>query len=178
MRVRCPKCGEEYREGFFVCADCGVDIVEVDLDQADQRENLVHESRALLKTTADEMEAGLVYGLLDSAGIPVYKGYPEAGSYVKAIMGNTIFGVNIYVPESCLEEAEELLEMMENPGEDPGETISQAEESYMQRKEEGHRKRQRLKVWVLIWAFFVPGLLLSAMILFYTLFRIIQGFFF
>jgi|SRR5450759_974417 hypothetical protein len=24
----CPKCGIEYREGFYKCADCGVDLVE------------------------------------------------------------------------------------------------------------------------------------------------------
>jgi len=25
----CPKCATEYREGFKVCADCGIDLVDV-----------------------------------------------------------------------------------------------------------------------------------------------------
>ena len=28
MQVFCPKCKAEYREGFTVCADCGVPLVE------------------------------------------------------------------------------------------------------------------------------------------------------
>lgn len=24
----CPKCGREYRDGFYRCADCNVDLVE------------------------------------------------------------------------------------------------------------------------------------------------------
>lgn len=31
----CPKCGSEYREGFFRCADCEVDLVQ-DIESLDE----------------------------------------------------------------------------------------------------------------------------------------------
>ncbi len=59
---------------------------------------------------ADEIEAGIIETLLRSSQIPVLKKYREAGAILQIFMGMTSFGIDLYVPANCLEQAEELLQ--------------------------------------------------------------------
>lgn len=75
------------------------------------------EHGAVLTRAQSELDgvADILISLLDSFGIPAIK----AGVQGKVIMGFAGLGVDIYVPESRLEEARTLLESQ--PAEDAGE---------------------------------------------------------
>ncbi len=58
---------------------------------------------------ADDLNAGMLETMLRDSGIPVVRRYPETGQYMHLIMGVSIYGADLYVPASRLEEAKELL---------------------------------------------------------------------
>jgi thiol-disulfide isomerase/thioredoxin len=64
----CPKCKSEYEEGFYICADCGIELVE---ELANEKEFEYVE----LITVAETNDLGLavlVKSILDSEGIKYY----------------------------------------------------------------------------------------------------------
>ncbi|HHX87825.1 MAG TPA: hypothetical protein GX693_06590 [Firmicutes bacterium] len=63
-----------------------------------------------LTGVAGEPEAGVIESFLRTYEIPVLKKYQEAGGFLKVYMGMTSFGIDLYVPASCLEQAKKLLE--------------------------------------------------------------------
>lgn len=52
----------------------------------------------------------LTVNLLEAYSIPCVRDYPGIGAFGRIIMGASATGVDIYVPESMLEEAKRLLE--------------------------------------------------------------------
>ena len=56
-----------------------------------------------------DMEAEMLQTMLEAYGIPSVQQMPGAGAFGKVILGLSGSGVDIYVPESRLEEARELL---------------------------------------------------------------------
>jgi len=63
----CPKCKSEYREGFYKCADCKIDLVpELPPEQYNEYEyiNLVN-----IKTYPSRYEAEMAKGLLSANAI-------------------------------------------------------------------------------------------------------------
>lgn len=101
----CPKCGQEYRDGYTVCADCGCELVE----KPERREPDPYEKPVKLCEAADDYEADIIIAKLKSEGIYAYKKYKGSDSYCKVFMGLTALGVDICVAESDLEEAENIL---------------------------------------------------------------------
>ena len=104
----CPECGTEYREGFFVCADCDCPLVE-EPEAEPEAPEISDEEWSLLTILRDELEADAVKALLAEKGIPVLKKYSGSGEYLKVYMGMVRTGVKFYVPETRVQEAEDLI---------------------------------------------------------------------
>ena len=84
----CPKCKNEYREGFTVCSDCGCDLVE-DLKDCEEKQPLfTTESK-----TAKELIQILDYSNINSHEFHI----TEEGQYV------------LFVAKCDMEDAEELI---------------------------------------------------------------------
>ncbi len=109
----CPECRSEYREGFTTCVDCEVALIP-ELPPED------HGGEPLV-TVFEGGEPGLlalVQSLLEDAGIP-YFGLRES---IQDLFGAGRIGgfspvagpVQIQVPESRAQEAEELLAQLES----------------------------------------------------------------
>lgn len=58
---------------------------------------------------ATDMEGTIAVSLLESNGIPVVTQYPNDGSFGKVILGFSGTGIDLYVPETLLEEAQDLM---------------------------------------------------------------------
>lgn len=98
----CEHCQKEFESEEGICPDCG------------------HEPQklVLVATANDEIEAEIISAKLEAAGIPVLPRYRENGAYLKVYMGNSNFGVDLYVPGSAQKEALEILNTNEISPED------------------------------------------------------------
>ena len=56
-----------------------------------------------------DMEAEMIQSMLEAYGIPSLQQLPGAGAFGKVILGMSGNGIDIYVPQSRLAEAQELL---------------------------------------------------------------------
>lgn len=65
---------------------------------------------AFLLSAADSIEAGMIEALLNVNDIPVLKKYNGSGDYLKILMGNSIYGVDLFVPAGLLDKAAEIIE--------------------------------------------------------------------
>ena len=64
----CPKCGAEYREGFYECADCHVQLVwELPLEPEKKPVELV-----TVASVENAVHLALVKSILEEAGIPFF----------------------------------------------------------------------------------------------------------
>ncbi|OQB13916.1 MAG: hypothetical protein BWY15_01544 [Firmicutes bacterium ADurb.Bin193] len=107
----CGKCKIEYQksEGEAVCDRCGAPLFD---EPSDEAENY---KEALLMTVARGIEAELIVSRLKSFGIPAMIKYKGAGGYVNIFMGSSNLGADIFVPETALELARELLDAKPEP---------------------------------------------------------------
>lgn len=64
----CPKCRTEYREGFWVCADCNVDLV-YELPPEPEPEYIEYEE---VMGTYNPADVAFIKSLLDSENITYY----------------------------------------------------------------------------------------------------------
>lgn len=88
----CPKCGEEYRAGFDMCADCGVPLVAEEPGPEPREKQPEIELSTVLETS----DAGLVAvakSLLEDAEIP----FVVRGEYIQDLFGIGRFPGNINV---------------------------------------------------------------------------------
>lgn len=106
----CPKCGGEYREGYFFCADCACPLVEeLEKEPELERDPDSNDEWCFLTTVSSDIEAGSLEALMEENDIPVLKKYPGASGYLKVFMGMVTTGVKLYVPESNIQTATTLL---------------------------------------------------------------------
>lgn len=63
----------------------------------------------LLNCSQLDMQAEMTRSMLGAYGIPSFSRYPGDGAFGKVMIGMSGSGVDIYVPKSRLEEAQELL---------------------------------------------------------------------
>ena len=69
------------------------------------------ENSAFLCTcSSTDMSDTLTINLLEAYGIPCVRNYPGDGAFGLVVMGASGTGVDIFVPESMLEEAKNLIE--------------------------------------------------------------------
>jgi len=65
----CPKCNYEYVEGIAICPDCNTPLVEEDEHQ--RVNELSEKDWVLVYTSGNELEMGMLKGILESAGLEV-----------------------------------------------------------------------------------------------------------
>jgi len=65
----CPKCNYEYVEGIAICPDCNTSLVEE--DELNKVEELSEKDWVLVYTSGNELEMGMLKGILESAGLEV-----------------------------------------------------------------------------------------------------------
>jgi hypothetical protein len=112
----CPKCGAEYREGFYRCADCGVYLVEALPEQLLEGPPGNGEEDTDLVEVARTQDGSLLLvfkSLLDGADIP-YTVLGERRMTMEPVGGAfgrplTSWGAVILVPPKRVEEARGLL---------------------------------------------------------------------
>ncbi|MDF2587593.1 MAG: hypothetical protein K0S41_1434 [Anaerocolumna sp.] len=103
----CPKCKYEYREGFLVCSDCHVPLVD-HLTKEVLVEKTVKDT-VKIASASNEVDAGLIMNLLLNNNIPCFKKSLGSGGYMNIFMGYSIFGEEIYVSDSDANKAKALL---------------------------------------------------------------------
>lgn len=125
---------------------------------------------AFLISTADSIEAGMIEALLTANDIPVLKKYRESGGYLKIVMGDSMFGVDLFVPAELLEKAVEIIENSREASKDeafpynviPEETNSsgpdKSDDIDLTEQEQRISRKRRLVSWIVI-LLFTPGLL-------------------
>ena len=64
----CPKCRAEYREGFHVCTDCNVDLV----DELPTEEKPEYIDYGEMMGTYNPADVALIKSILDAEGITYY----------------------------------------------------------------------------------------------------------
>ena len=64
----------------------------------------------LTHTTDGDMQTQITVNLLEAYGIPVVTQYPNDGGFGKVVMGIAGGGVDLFVPETMLEQAKDILE--------------------------------------------------------------------
>ena len=77
-------------------------------------EGRAEESALLCRRGNTDMSDELTVNMLEAYGIPCLRDYPGDGAFGRVIMGASGTGVDIYVPKSMLEEAQKLIEGVEN----------------------------------------------------------------
>ncbi|MCH9028619.1 MAG: DUF2007 domain-containing protein [Bacteroidetes bacterium] len=65
----CLKCNYEYVEGIAICPDCNTPLVEE--DELKKVEELSEKDWVLVYTSGNELEMGMLKGILESAGLEV-----------------------------------------------------------------------------------------------------------
>ena len=83
------------------------------------------EAPVFLMNVADDLNAGMLESMLNEAGIPVLRKYPETGQVMHLVMGTSLYGTDLFVPGDHLDAARELVGALEVPaaGVDSEETI-------------------------------------------------------
>lgn len=113
----CPKCRADYREGFIVCADCGVDLVNElpPLPELPKRSKQETEPLVLIATAPNEPLANMWADILLQQNIHVLvKKMPITPAY-QLFAANT--PQQIYVLASDADRAKEILTPFTENGE-------------------------------------------------------------
>jgi len=115
----CPKCKCEYREGFTICSDCQVKLVE-QLEISKQLKspewfdyNIEDCNPIKLTAASNEIDAQIISNLLKSNNIPCLIKRKGSGGYMQVYMGYTVFGEEIYVSERDYSTALDLLTVLQ-----------------------------------------------------------------
>lgn len=91
----CPKCGEEYRGGFYFCADCQVPLVSVEeFRRLEEKRRAEEEERRNIETVEvfqvqGEVEADIVKSLLSAHKIESF----STGQSVQSVLPFTVDGL-------------------------------------------------------------------------------------
>jgi len=76
------------------------------------------ENPVFLMEAFNDTEATLILGMLKAAGIPAERKDSDPYVGVMRVVGGQAYGINLYVPENYLEQAQKLLRSAELPGDD------------------------------------------------------------
>lgn len=78
----------------------------------------LHHEEAFLLSAANSIEADMIEAILNANDIPVLRKYRESGGYLKIYMGDTIYGVDLYVPQPLLDKAREIIKVAREASQD------------------------------------------------------------
>lgn len=105
---RCPKCQTEYRDGFSICTDCGVQLVEfTEKTRKIEKEDV---DEVLLANIYDTVEFSYIVSLLQEAKIPYRIIEEDTGNYLQIMHGRSYMGKNIYISKNDYDQAQEILD--------------------------------------------------------------------
>lgn len=109
----CPKCGAEYRAGFDHCPDC--DCPLVDAPPAKPQDAPGNFQPVRLCNVGDAESFAKVSALLTQAGVPFYAQDVDSGGYLRIVLGDSVFGQDIYVNQTDAAYAARLLTQLDAP---------------------------------------------------------------
>ena len=104
----CPNCRSEYKEGIVRCVDCGAALFP-GLPPPVEEQKFSNEELVLIYEASNAVEFGIIRGVLEEAGIPVW----ETGNMLKTVYPFTVGPLaeeSLFVPASRVEEAKLALE--------------------------------------------------------------------
>lgn len=104
----CPKCKYEYRDGIKMCPDCDLPL-KAHLHEEEPEPKYTEEALVTLVRVYDRLEADIMKGVLDSAGIPCYI-QSDVSPYTRAAVVMRNRGYTIIVQESRYQDAVTALE--------------------------------------------------------------------
>jgi len=103
----CPKCKNEYREGFKRCSYCEVDLVpELPKETAEKHE--ITEKLVTIASFVHTIDAQMARSRLESSGIECFLA-DENTIAINWLYSQAIGGIKIQVQESDIEKAKEVL---------------------------------------------------------------------
>ncbi|WP_280768065.1 hypothetical protein [Salipaludibacillus daqingensis] len=110
----CPQCHSEYVDKKNTCADCHGELVDILHDVDEDKPYLEYVEMTYLTTASSEMNANMLTSLLESFDINTMRKYREAGGYLTVFMGDTSFGTDIFVDQTKINEAVDVIKPIEN----------------------------------------------------------------
>mgnify|MGYP000740100130 CR=1 FL=1 len=149
----CPNCKTENEEGSVRCNNCGTLLV---IDEKEESKNIEVDNSVFLTNVADEFEAGIIESKLKEAKIPVLRKYKESGSYINIYMGNTVYGIDLYVPSQLFVEAKEIIQ---TDNIELGEKDVENDEFELK-----IQRKRRFRAWFIL-IILIPGLLWLLMLI-------------
>lgn len=110
----CPKCKDEYREGFTRCAECDVELVDelpIEKEPEEEKPEIVpFEQEVILEVFSDNIEFMYVASMLDEMNIP-YRVRTKGGQLLKSTYTHQLnIERTVYVDEKDFDAAMEVLE--------------------------------------------------------------------
>ncbi|MDL2237085.1 hypothetical protein LJC56_04545 [Christensenellaceae bacterium OttesenSCG-928-K19] len=98
----CPNCKDEYREGYTICVECGVQLVDILPDKWEERQQQLKTKgsaarRIFLTIAVDEEQCTGMVSALQKNGVTVYIDGMEAGDYLNTHGAFSSYGGDLYV---------------------------------------------------------------------------------
>lgn len=144
----CPHCRTEYDKGYTVCAGCGAHLVDsLPAEPEEEPLRYVSMKRMFLLSTSGSIESAMIVDILGQHGIRAFAQQKEAGNYLNAYSGFSIYGEDLYVDAADYEAASALAR----------EFLSQPETSVEHPKKNPGRRRSRIMLgaFAVIWLAFL-----------------------
>lgn len=102
----CPSCGDEYREGFTVCKDCGVALVDQPPTPSAAQDE--HDDDLVEVYAVGRLDAELIRSVLEGNGIPAFNlGGAISGAYPLTV--GTLGSGRIFVRDQDEEAARDVI---------------------------------------------------------------------
>lgn len=106
---RCPKCQRTYEATEVECTDCRVALEESNPELNEPTEASMTGRWQLLRTAANDIEANIIRGILETAGIPS-RLEAETATRLYGITSGALGGIRIYVPADAWKSAQDILD--------------------------------------------------------------------
>ena len=110
----CRQCKSEYREGITACYKCGVPLVDEltnpEEGKAGKLKSKPYEREVFLVNVMSIVELTYITSMLDENDIGYRVLEKDAGQYLSIRHGRSYFGKSIYVKESQLKQAKEVVD--------------------------------------------------------------------
>jgi|GEM_PF-1433165 len=150
----CPKCNDEYQDGFTMCGKCKVPLIVPEHESEPEPEPepedtfyVTDDVPAFLCTAKNHIEANAIEAVMKCHDIPVLLKPRDCGDITMLYMGVSFTDTDVYVPSKLITRAKELLE--HEPAHD-NENDAEFDELKQSHKENLSKKAMQLR-----WFFFI-----------------------
>ena len=168
----CPSCNAEYREGFTICADCNVPLVEPPPESQEKPAVYFDDEPVLLRTLFNHIDADMLMGALEDMGVPAMRKTDDIAGYYQAKYRTAVPNtqVDIYVPSKLLDKAEEAalytLGAADNSADENSPEIERQNDAELLSALSKQRIKRRVLVWAILALTFLPMLIFTLINLF------------